>query len=65
MKAEGAAIKSVLSAECSVRRELQVKGTRKKVKGKRKKVKGKSDGEFLVLSFPLSTLTFQLLRPRH
>jgi hypothetical protein len=46
-----------------VRRELQVKGKGKKVKGEEQRSKGKAMAEFLVLGFPLSTLTFQLLRP--
>jgi hypothetical protein len=45
--------RQVLSALCSVRRELQVKG-------KRKKVKRKSDGEFLDRVFLFSAFHFQL-----
>ena len=50
--------RQVLSALCSVPRELQVKG--KKEKGERKEVKGKSNGEALDLVFLFSAFHFQL-----
>src|SRR6266850_4583345 len=60
MKAEVAAIKSELSARRSVRRELQVKGKRKKVKGKRSK--GKVMAKLLIWfsCSQLSTFNFEL-----